>query len=325
MPTDHISSPVTADRLSGDALRILVAWDPSNDESGGMEALECVAWLGRSTPISVRVATTLLRPWPASLNMMGKKYQKWRKQEAEACAEAVEKALKDVELPRSQWDKQFSTFADGQNEAQLLTDEAQRFKADLILVGSIASASKGRFLAGSTTDALMHSSPTALGLAPRAVKLSKKGITRINFAFIDERVAENSSGLLFAAELAALMDVPLRIITFSPTGLAESVLSKPKGMGNELIDEWNEQSLGMLDLARDRVIEHRDFIEVETEVGSGKGWGNAVDSLKWKKGDLICMDSHPMGTLERVFVGSTANEFLRHVPVPVVIHPYTSA
>ncbi|SES14455.1 universal stress protein [Corynebacterium cystitidis] len=324
MPTDQSSSAAIADRLSDGTLRILVAWDPGNDESGGTEALEFAAWLGRSTPVSVRVASTLLRPWPASLNMMGKKYKKWRKHEAEACAEAVEKALKSVDLPRSQWDKQFSTFSDGQNEAQLLTDEAQRFDADLILVGSNAAASKGRFLAGSTADALMHSSPTALGLAPRAVKLSKKGITRVNFAYIDKRADENSSGLLFAAELAATLEVTLRIITFSPTGLTDAALNKPKGIGSELIDEWNEQSLAMLDLARDRVIEHRDFLEVETEVGSGKGWGNAVDSLKWKKGDILCMDSHPMGTLERVFVGSTANEFLRHVPVPVVIHPYMS-
>lgn len=325
MPTDQSSTATAAALLGESPLRILVAWDPANDDTGGTEALEFAAWLGRSMPVTVRVASTLLRPWPASLNKSGKKYKKWRKNEAEACAKAVEKALTDVELPRSQWDSQFSTFADGQNEAQLLTDEAEHFEADLILFGSNAAASKGRFLAGSTTDALMHSSPTALGLAPRAVKLSKKGVTRVNFAYIDDRADENSPGLLFAAELAAELEVPLRLITFSPTGLSDVTLSKPKGMSSELIDEWNEQSLGMLDLARDRVIEHRDFIEVETEVGSGRGWGNAVDSLKWKKGDLICMDSHPMGTLERVFVGSTANEFLRHVTVPVVIHPYRSA
>ncbi|WIM67593.1 universal stress protein [Corynebacterium breve] len=305
-------------------LRVLVAWNPLDTNSGDNEALEFAAWLGRSLPISVRVVSTLLRPWPASIGVLGKKYKKWHKKESQACASAVENALKQVELPRKYWAKEFSTLADGQNEATMLSDEAERFDADIILVGSNAAASKGRFLAGSAADALMHSSPTTLGLAPRKVKLSKKGINRVNFAFVDERCNESSPGLMFASELATYLEVPLRIIAFSPTGIGEVTLSKGGDIATELIDDWHEQALGMLDLARDRVIAAHESLEVITEVGAGKGWANAVDALKWKKGDLICMSSQPLGTLERVFVGSSANEFLRHVPVPVMISPATT-
>lgn len=313
------------DSVNEQPKRLLVAWDPGDSASGGREALEFAAWLGRSMPITVRVASTFLRPWPASMSLLGGKYQKWREKESAACAKAVHEALTDLELPRDQWDEQYSTFVDGANEAQLLTDEAERFDADFILMGSNAAASKGRFIATSTADALMHSSPTALGLAPRAVKLSKKGITRLNFAFLDAHSSEDCPSLDFVAALAERLDIPLRIIAFSPTGIGDVTVSKAKGIGSELFDEWNEHALAMLDRARDRVMELHDSLEVETEIGTGKGWANAVDSLKWKKGDLLCMGSQPMGTLERVFVGSTASEFLRHVPVPVVIYPNENA
>ena len=47
----------------------------------------------------------------------------------------------------------------------------------------------------------------------------------------------------------------------------------------------------------------------------------AVDSLKWKKGDLLCLGSSPMGPIARVFIGSTATELLPHVRVPVLVSP----
>ena len=53
----------------------------------------------------------------------------------------------------------------------------------------------------------------------------------------------------------------------------------------------------------------------------GAGWGGAVDSLKWKKGDLMLMSSTPQGPIARVFLGSTATELLPHIRVPILVHP----
>ncbi|WP_369415260.1 universal stress protein [Corynebacterium lemuris] len=54
-----------------------------------------------------------------------------------------------------------------------------------------------------------------------------------------------------------------------------------------------------------------------------QGWSGAIDALTWKKGDLLIFGSTPPGPRERVFVGSTATEFLRHVHVPVLLTPLT--
>lgn len=299
--------------------RILVAWRP---DSPGTEAIELAAWLSRTTNVQIRVASTLLRPWPAaSLSRFGGKYRKWLQKEAAACESAVRHALTDAGIDEENWDEQFSVSLDGPSESVLLSEAADEFDAHLVILGSDAAAPKGRFLAGSTADALLHSSPKPLGLAPRAVRLAKRGVTRVNYAFLESEIDENDPSLHFAAQLADSWGVDLRVLAFSPSGLADQSFQNKFDFTRELIDEWREHSLAVLDRSHDVLGEFFPDLSVESDIGSGKGWSGAIDALKWKKGDLLILGSTPPGPLERVFVGSTATEFLRHVHVPVLLHP----
>lgn len=303
---------------AAESLRVLVAWRP---DGRGTESLEFAAWLGRTIPIQIRVASTFLRPWPStSLSKLGGKYRKWVKKEAASWDTKVRKALSTVGIPEEYWDEQVSTFLDGPTESVLLTQAAADFEADLVILGSNAAAPKGRFRAGSTADALLHSSPQPLGLAPRAVKLSKRGVTRLNYAHLSEDVDDTRS-LIFAAGMAARWQVPLRILAFSPSGITSSTVNDQLELAADLTMEWREHSLAMLDRSRDAVLDRYPELSVDTDIGSGAGWAGAVDALKWKKGDLLCLGSTPPGTLERVFIGSTATEVLAHVQVPVIVHP----
>ena len=72
-------------------------------------------------------------------------------------------------------------------------------------------------------------------------------------------------------------------------------------------------------------IEGCEGLDVETLLASGKGWKRAIDSVKWKKGDLLCLGSQPSGQLKRVFVGTREGEFIRFAPVPVLIYPRSEA
>lgn len=299
--------------------RILVAWRPG---SRGTEAIELAAWLSRTTDVRIRVASTFLRPWPAaSLGRLGGKYRKWFRKEAEACEAEVQRSLTDLGVDESNWDERVSVFLDGPSESVLLSEAADEFDANLVILGSDAAAPKGKFLAGSTADALLHSSPKPVGLAPRAVKLAKRGVTRVNYAFLESEINENDPSLHFAARLADSWGVNLRVLAFSPSGLTDQPFHDKFDFTRELVDEWREHSLAVLDRSQDVIAELYPDLVVESEIGSGKGWSGAIDALKWKKGDLLILGSTPTGPLERVFVGSTATEFLRHVHVPVLIHP----
>ena len=100
-----------------------------------------------------------------------------------------------------------------------------------------------------------------------------------------------------------------------------------------LVDEWNEASLALLDRAWDVVLnvardlnikdphaELKNF-EVETLVSAGEGWRTVVDSQKWKKGDLLFVDSSPQSKIRPgyVHVGPHTAEFLSYAPVPVIV------
>ena len=197
---------------------------------------------------------------------------------------------------------------------------AKKFEADLIILGPNQAAPKGRFFAGSTADTLLHYSPQPLGLVPRKVKLSKHGVTRFNFA-ITERSPREDHEMLAAAELANRWNLPLRLLAFSAKGLLSTPSKDKHDMALELAAEWLEDSLAMLDRARDCIQEKFPELDVTSEIGSGAGWGGAVDSLKWKKGDLMLMASTPQGPIARVFLGSTATELLPHIRVPILVHP----
>ncbi|AQQ16319.1 Universal stress protein family protein [Corynebacterium glaucum] len=304
---------------SGRALRVIVGWDSLNTE-----AVEFAAWLGRSLPVKVQVVSAVESKWKKPLSE--KKYRKWFKERATEFDHQARKVLKEY-VPRAQWAKDASCLTDRADVAGSLYQSAEEFTADLIVLGSRAKTAKNRFRPSSVADALMHSSPVPLGLAPKGVSLSRKGITRVTYALVESsksaapKGAGGFSGLPYATTLACVLGVPLRIIAFSPSEQVTDI--------SDAAAEWNETTLGLLDRARDQAfgvataIDPRfaDTFDVESFVASGKGWKRSIDSVKWKKGDVMCIGSQPSDNLKRVFVGTREGEFIRFAPVPVIIYP----
>lgn len=300
-------------------LRLLVSWSP---QSPGTEVLDFCASLAQSTPVRIRILTTTVQPWgTASLTKLGGKFKKWLRAEAEASEKAAKRALEAAGIERNNWAKRFSVFATGPSHPILVTEAAADFRADLILLSPNQSAPKNKVMAGSSADTLLHFSPVTLGLTPRGLKPSKHGVTQVNFAFTDANSQEDYSALFASAALASRWQVPLRIVVFIPTGISPASLNTKIDVVLESISRLQEEALALLDRARDAVAAEYPEVETLTGLGMGQGWGAAVSSLKWKKGDIMCLGSNPMSPLERVFIGSTATELLPHLSVPVLVHP----
>ena len=320
----EITEPLTDAGAS--PMRILIAWQPGMSESN-QEAIDVAAWLARSFSVQIRAVSTIVRPWPASsISKIRSDYDKWLEKETNAYQKRVKHALKDAGIGREAWDKKIGVVLDGLSESSLLAQAAQEYDAHLLIVGSRATAPKGRFVSGSTSDALLHSSPIPLGLAPRSVKLSNKGIKRVNVAYLHEDDQKSSDedhlySLTYGAEMAHRLDVPLRLLAFSPSGLISPSIDEPIDFTRTISAEWTEQALNQLDRAQETVAELFPDMQVEISIGSGAGWGGAIDSLKWRKGDIVCMASSSSGAFQRVFVGSTATQFLQNITSPVIVHP----
>ena len=182
---------------------------------------------------------------------------------------------------------------------------------------------RDRFRPSSVADEMMRSCPVPLGLAPRGVKLSKKGLTRVTYAIVlgDDPAAPDFSGLDYATATACKLGLPLRIIAFSPTAYEKHTST------------WNEQTLGMLDHARDHAWELAatfapevcDTFDVTSSISAAKSWKRSIDSVKWKKGDIMFLGTQPAPQFTSVFVGTLEGEFIRYASVPVVVCPRAAA
>lgn len=299
-------------------LRLLLTWRP---ESAGDEAAQVVAWLARTESVSVRTASVISRVWseqPGS-HQLGA-FQAWVEREAEACSRSAINALTAARLPRDMIDaEQPSTVDIDHSETKTLIDAARDFSADAMVLGSHPAAPRERFRIGSTADALLHCSPYPLILAPRSPKLSKRGVTRVSCSYVD--TDQSHEALRTAADLASRWRVPLRLVAFSPRGATMYPTQTPFPEDSDMMVEWREQALALLDRGRDRALSRHPELSVQTEAGSGYGWSGAINALKWKKGDLLVMGSSALGEFRSVFIGPSTNQILRHSHVPVLITP----
>lgn len=303
--------------MSSSPMRILVAWRPGAE---GLDSVAHAAWLARTHPVRIRFAAVVSRGWPlTSLARLGAD-DRWVREVSHATAKDIRRAAKRAGLRKPMLDDADPVrIIESSSEATAITAAAAEFDADLILLGSRVGGPEGRFRAGATADALLHFSPIPLGLSIPAATLSKRGVTRVSCSYID--TAQSHGALERAADLARAWEVPLRLLAFTPAGATMYPTAAGYGSAEDLMVEWHEQALALLDRGRDRALTRHPELRVQADVGSGDGWAGAIGAVKWKKGDLLLLGSSTLGPFGRVFTGSSTNHIIRHAPVPMMITP----
>ncbi len=89
-----------------------------------------------------------------------------------------------------------------------------------------------------------------------------------------------------------------------------------------MLDEWTATMESMANEALAQVEELSQAPrKVETVIGRGETWAEAVDEIGWEHGDVLVVGSSGIGPVAQVFLGSRATKILRHSPVPVVVVP----
>lgn len=312
--------------------RILLAWRPGDGAPGsaGADTAAVAAWMSRSGPLSIRPVCVIPRIWPESPGSGGAadpdildRVDDWARAETAACLEDARTALRDAGVPEEYIDAGASG-ADGtdaplvsHSETTALITAATDFGADVILIGSRDDAPEGHFRAGATADALLHCSPLPVLVAPHLPTLSSHGVTRVSCAYVDTE--QSQQALRHAADLATRCSVPLRLVAFSPVGATMYPTRVPLPDSADALERWRTQAEAILDRGRNRALERHPGLEVQTGVGVGDGWAGAIGDLRWKKGDLLVVGSSVLGSFNRVFIGPSTNQILRHSPAPVFV------
>lgn len=195
---------------------------------------------------------------------------------------------------------------------------AESHHAGLIVAGS-ADGPWGHIALGSVTDRLVHSSAWPVAIAPRGLRYHPSQVVpRVTVAF--DGTDDGLAVVDRAGELARSLRAPLRLVTFGVRG--PTMIPPEVGLDAEdlVLAQWRVEAEESL--ARAITLIGARSSTVESCVGIGNSWSEALDDPTWREGEILVVGSSSTGSLlARVFLGSTATRILRHSPVPVVVVP----
>ncbi len=198
-----------------------------------------------------------------------------------------------------------------------LLDVVEEIEPQLLVVGSSSNGALGQVVLGSTTDWLLHASPVPVAISPRGYRKSKSGaLKRITCAY--SGTAESVQVVERMTELTAQLDVSMRVVGFAIRG--RTMFPPEVGLHAEdsLLDTWATQLRDMMNALKiDGVVGD----DVELEVISSNGWGQALDAVEWEEGEVLAVGTSSRRSVKGVFLGSHSAKIIRHSPVPVLVLP----
>ena len=296
-------------------MTLTVAYAP---DERGKTALHLASMLARSIGDELVVCSVIPAPWVPGMARIDAEY---RKELDEIADQALALARKNLPGDVSATFERHSA----RSAPTGLLQVAKQHDAYMIVVGTSSAGVFGHIGLGSVTNRLLHTSPVAIALAPRGFR-SQPGakVKRVTAAYDGSANAE--SLLLAAARVAALVGASLRIASFA-------VWSRPAyttrlGTDSEdlVLQEWITDLEKSAHAALGQVEElAKAPRQVETVVGHGESWEEAIDDVGWDDDDVLVVGSSAVGPIAQVFLGSRGSKILRNSPVPVVVVPHAQA
>ncbi len=184
-----------------------------------------------------------------------------------------------------------SSIRGGASVAEGLIAAVEELAADLLVTGSGVGA--GGVTTHPAVEALLHSAPVPLALAPRGWR-DEGGLTEVIAAVSEQHAAHQVAD--DAAAWAGQLDAGLAHVTFSSDPAArQSSSSGPQEEG------------------------------VRRIVAAGRTLGRAVRDVDWPSGGVLMIGSSPLARRRRLFLGATAARILTHLPIPMIVMPRRDA
>jgi len=188
--------------------------------------------------------------------------------------------------------------------------DPERGEAAMIVVGTYHRVRSGRFGLGSLADALLHSSPVPVALAPGEYELHP-GVTRITCATGAQPGSQNL--LDHAVGWAVAWKVPLRVMSLVAVGESGS---------DERRQEWTQLAAQHATLLADQAAAALPAgVPVTSVVGQGDSLESAVQGLEFDDNEVVLIGSSRLAQPKRLFLGHSASKILRALPVPMIVLP----
>ncbi|KFI32408.1 hypothetical protein CG51_02185 [Haematobacter missouriensis] len=279
-------------------------------DDGGREALGLAAAMTQASGGRMVVCTIAAEGWttpsPARVDY---EYARFLREHADRTQETA-RALLPVGL-----EAEFVTRT-APSAAKGLLATAGDVGADYVVLGSAASAPPGRFAEGPTATEVLHGASVPVALAPRGGLAPGVALRRVSCAVPATEAAHSIAER--AGVVAAALSLPLRVLTF----VTRANQMYPTGAG------YHAEHLVSGELRRHAEALHAAIRErwtspvpLETRIGRGAGWQEALDDVGWEETELLVIGSSVYGPLLKVFIGSNSGRLVRLAPVPRVVLP----
>lgn len=291
-------------------MTMIVGYAP---DERGRAALHLGALLARSAGDRLVVCSVVPSPWVPGMARVDAEYRSYLDATAD---EALERAR--ANLPGGVE----ATFVrhSARSAAVGLLELAAEHEAVLVVLGSSSAGAFGHIVLGSVTDRLLHSSPVSLALAPRGFRSRDDAmVSRVTTAYGGSSA---ESLVVAAASVAERVGARLRIASFAVWTKPPYTMTLGTDSEDLVMREWTAalEKTAQLTLTRVEGLP-ATLAKVETVIGRGATWQEALDDVGWTEGDVMVVGSSELGPVAQVFLGSRATKILRHSPVPVVVVP----
>jgi nucleotide-binding universal stress UspA family protein len=295
-------------------MRIICAVDGSEYSSWGVQTLKALA--GRE-PEHVILVHVIDR---ASLKNTKSKTVSFDKRALTAMEKAGKLMLRDAERsaklalgqattgPRTAFHR---SLAYGPIAATIV-NQAQRWKADLILIGSRGLSDIKGFLLGSISRRVASMAPCSVFVVKEPLSV----FNRVTLAVDDSKPSRIAARFLRSEILPDSATVTILSSAESPVSdLAARYLSPSQLSG--LMEPVMERTIGLVNTFRDEFI--KEGRTATTRVHMDHVIDTIVKHVEADHADLLVVGSRRLTKSERLHLGSVSESLLRHAPCSVLI------
>jgi nucleotide-binding universal stress UspA family protein len=228
-------------------------------------------------------------------------------------------------LPNDVWDRiDFETIVKCGDVCDEILGIVNDRQVDLVVMGSHGRRYFERMLLGSVTERMLRKLPvpvlTVSHLDPAHI-INKPGIIPLKRILYASDLGDDSdAGLQFAIRLARGLDAQLTVAhVIDPMGtgfLSEQAVGYMPEVAARIRKEAGEYLNRVVTLQSD------GSVPISTVLGEGTPYAAINDIAMESKADLIVINLHGKGAIERALLGSTAERVIRTASVPVLALPF---
>jgi nucleotide-binding universal stress UspA family protein len=284
-----------------------------------IQRILCPVDLSSVSSIAVDYATSLAKSYGAVVHLLHMVPPMVRSFEYAVSTREATQSLKEISVQKLEKliarTKDSSVIAGTEVRVGNVYDEIemaiQRVKPDLVVMGTHGRRGIERWFAGSTTEKLLRHTPVPLVTIPGARKNSGHPQPFRRILITTDFSAGTAEAVSYGFSLAQENQSKVTLLHV----INEDGIDLSSTIRDEVIAAVQKQLEDMVPAGA------RNWCEVVARIETGKPYLKIVETLETDNVDVLVMNIHGKGMLDRALIGSTAERVVRTARCPVMLIP----